>query len=39
MLYRTANGRLVDEETLNNLPTYQIEQLGIHAADEYWEFN
>ena len=33
MLYRTRHGKILDEEDLNQLDPYEIEEHGIYADD------
>lgn len=38
MLYRTRDGRLIDEYELNALESWEVEDQGIHATEsvDFW---
>lgn len=39
MLFRTKNGRLIDNNELNELSALEIEEQGIHANSSWDEWN
>jgi len=39
MVFRTKNGRLIDDNELNELSALEIEEQGIHASSSWDEWN